>query len=113
MCWITKLKDTSVATIVRFWANRYRQQYGVMLDLKLDSEQKSVQAEILPKGETVAINVSAHYHLLSKPGGETLLTLSNINTSREWINNFLQAFNPQGVSIAVSRPGSHLLRFGL
>ena len=113
MSWINKIKDASVAKIVRFWANRNRKEFGVMMDLKLNSKQRFVQAEVLPIGETIAINVSAQYHLLPDPGGGTLLELSDIQTSREWINIFLQAVSPRGVTIAVSPTYGQLLRLAL
>jgi len=113
MSWVTKLKDATAAKTVRFWANRYRKQYGIMLDLKLDSRQRSVQAEVLPKGETVTITFSAQYRLLPEPGGGTLLTLSDIHSSREWLDLLLHAVTPRGVTIPLPSPYGHLLHVAL
>ena len=63
-----------------------------MLNLNIDSTNKTVRAEVLPKGETTPITITACYEVCRRDGADGL-QLSEINTSREWINVLLKDLN--------------------
>ena len=109
---INKMKDASLAKMIMFLANR-RKRYGVMLDLNLDSKQRILKADILPKGETASISISAQYEFHQEPGGSILLKLSDVHASREWIDIYLQEVNQRGVTVAVPQKFGQLLRLVL
>lgn len=112
MGWINKMKDASLAKMIVFWANR-RKRYGVMLNLNLDSKQRILKADILPKGETDSIRIFAQYKFHQEPEGSILLKLSDVHASREWIDIYFQEVNQREVTVPVPQKFGQFLRFAL
>ena len=78
-----------VSAAARVWVNSKFGRYGKMLNLNIDSANKTVCAEVLPIGETAPITVTARYEICRRDG-DAGLQLSEISTSKEWINVLLQ-----------------------
>ena len=67
-----------------------------MLKLEIDTELKSISAEILLRGEASPIQVHiGHYEILT--GEESGIKVSQIHTSREWMTELIQELSPEHV----------------
>lgn len=97
---VAKIKDWGGAVLkdakhtlrdepVRHWINSKLGRYGEMLKLEIDSKQKTISLEILPKGETMPIQVHiGDYEIIEgDPGG---VKLRDVHTSREWITEIIK-----------------------
>jgi hypothetical protein len=74
--------------------NKFFERYGKVLTLKIDSNNKTMSAEVILKGESEPIMVSiGRYEVHSE--GRQGLALSNIQTSRPWMTEIAAAMGPE------------------
>ena len=66
--------------------------YGELTALRLNSSERSADAEILLKGETSPINVRVSEYELSREGQRVFITVRRLTTSREWLTNLARRF---------------------
>lgn len=85
---------------ILMWINGQFARYGKALKLEIDRSGKTIYDEVLPKGETTPMTVTAGYQVCRENGRHTL-RFSNINTSREWVNVLLKESNRAEVVIPV------------
>jgi len=65
-----------------------------MLKLDINSQEKTIDIEILLHGEDTPIQIHiGHYKILS--GAENGIKVSKIHTSRQWITELIQAVAPE------------------
>jgi hypothetical protein len=82
--------------LIKFLFNVKMERYGHMLKFEMNTEDKSMSAEILLRGEVAPIQIHVgHYEILT--GEESGIKVSNIHTSREWITELIQEFVPERV----------------
>jgi hypothetical protein len=75
--------------IIRTALNAKFGRYGKVLTLKIDSSNKTIDVDVLLKGETEPIKIRVGQE--GKPG----LALTNIQTSRPWMTELAAAFGPE------------------
>lgn len=82
-------KDYALEVAVRLWFNQTHKRYGTMTKIQIDSAAKTIHVELDLKGETSPLTIDVKGYSLSAEGGETLIELGEIETSREWVNLLL------------------------
>jgi len=89
-----QLKDRGVSFAARIIATLYltTKGYGKMLKLDLDSKKKSLEAQIMLKGEKEPLEVKVNHYELFEKDGKYYLRLTGIRTSREWIDVLVASF---------------------
>ncbi len=80
------LKDKALAKSVEVAINLKIKEYGEMLKLNLDSKNKTIEFEIMLKGEKEPLTVFVNNYEISEENGKYFLYAKDIKTSREWIN---------------------------
>ena len=80
------LKDKALAKSVELAINLKIKEYGEMLKLNLDSKNKTIEFEIMLKGEKEPLTVFVNNYEISEENGKYFLYAKDIKTSREWIN---------------------------
>jgi len=80
------LKDKALSKALEFAINLKIKEYGEMLNLKLDSQNKTIELELMLLGEKEPLNVYVGSYEISEENGKFYLTAKNIKTSRKWIN---------------------------
>jgi hypothetical protein len=88
----SKFKDIGISTLGKKFGNQFIKEYGEMLDLRLDSKNKKIELEILLKGELEPLKVDIGSYKIEQNGEKSYIILSEISTSREWINTLLEKF---------------------
>jgi hypothetical protein len=79
---------------VRHLLNSKLGRYGEMLKLEIDSKQKTISLEILPRGEDKPIQVTiGRYEVVE--GAQGGFKLGDIQASREWITEILKTLVPE------------------
>ncbi|HTD68650.1 MAG TPA: hypothetical protein VK846_19180 [Candidatus Limnocylindria bacterium] len=71
--------------------------YGVLTKLKLNSTERSIDAELELKGETQPVQIQVRGYEVQEEGEHTYLVIKNLETSREWLTTLARDF-------AVERP---------
>jgi hypothetical protein len=90
--WLRRKKDSTSSFFVERALQTFLWDYGRMLNLKLDSRQKTVQCEVLLKGETHPITLDVHqYEILTEAAG-TFVVIRKASASREWLAVVLENF---------------------
>lgn len=82
--------------IIKLILNAKMRRYAHLLKLEIDTELKSISAEVLLRGEASPIQVHiGHYAILT--GEESGIKISQIRTSREWMTELIQELSPERV----------------
>jgi hypothetical protein len=72
------------------------ERYGFMLKLDINSGDKTINLEVLLRGEGTPLQIHiGHYEI--QTGAESGIKLSQIHTSREWITEVIQALAPEHI----------------
>jgi hypothetical protein len=87
-------KDYLLAGAVKLWFNQTQNRYGIMTQIRIDSQNHRIDIELLLKGEAAPIQVAVKSYELSSEAGETFIALGDIETSREWINQLIRDYLP-------------------
>lgn len=82
-----KAKDSAISYTVKELANSESfSELGKVIDLQLNSKEKTAQIDILLKGEPESIHVTIGKYLISGTEADGELLLCDIVTTREWMN---------------------------
>jgi hypothetical protein len=80
-------KDAAVSAAIKMHAGRYLSRYGEIRHVEVDSSNRSIEMDILLKGESVSIILrTAQYEIISE-NGESLFIPHDVSASREWIDS--------------------------
>lgn len=80
--------------IIKSTINTIYKRFGQVLSLKIDSNNKTIDAEVMLKGESESIKIHiGRYEVRSE--GRRGLALSNIQTSRPWMTEIAAVFGPE------------------
>ncbi len=82
-------KDFLIGQAMLNWFNTVKKHIGHMTTIKIDTENKSIELELELKGEAVPLRVHIENYRLTSTAGETFIELTDVTTSREWINALL------------------------
>ena len=80
------LKDKALSKSLEVAINLKIKEYGEMLKLNLDSQNKTIEFEVMLKGEKEPLKVFVNNYEISEENGKYYLYAKDIKTSREWIN---------------------------
>ena len=81
-----ELKDKTIAKGLQTAINLKIKEYGEMLKLNLNSQEKTIELEVMLKGEKEPLKVYVNEYVVSEENGKYYLYAKDIKTSREWIN---------------------------
>jgi hypothetical protein len=86
-------KDRTTAAAIKLWLNDKIKRYGLMLELKLDTKNKTVFCSLQLRGESSPVEIRVQqYELLEQgPTGFVVrLDGKKVETSREWLTRMIQ-----------------------
>ncbi len=82
------IKDSVVSSAVKTWLNSNYEEYAKMLNFNLDSDEKTIDMDILLRGEEEPIHINIGHYELTQDSGEYYISVDSITASREWIEVF-------------------------
>lgn len=106
---IRRFKDKTLSQGLALAINTRIKRYGKMLNLKLDSKRKTIELDILLKGEKELIHVTVNQYEVIEEEGRWYLLAREIVTSREWINTVAESFL-KGQRFAIPEQYAKMLR---
>ena len=66
--------------------------YGTLTNLKLDTAERTIEAELDLKGETHPVRIRVSEYEIIEEADATYLILKGITTSREWLTTLARDF---------------------
>ena len=89
---LNSVKDALLSQGAKAQLNHHLRKYGTMLDLKLNTAERSLSLSLHLKGEESPISISLREYTLVTREGRTWVEIdgSKIETSREWLTNLIQ-----------------------
>ena len=75
-----------INNIIRKAFNRKIQRYGTMLNLNLDSKNKSITLNVLLAGEESPLEIDIGRYDIVSQGDKYYLEINDVSTSRLWLN---------------------------
>lgn len=87
-------KDYLIAGAVKLWFNQTLNRYGQMTQINIDSQNRRIDIQLELRGEATPIQVGVKSYELGSEAGESFISLGEIETSREWINQLISDYLP-------------------
>jgi hypothetical protein len=89
---LNNAKDRLLATGARARLNKLIEGYGTLVDLQLNTVDRSLSLTLLLKGEGTPIEIRVHEYTLFTEDGQSVLVIdgSKIDTSREWLTALIR-----------------------
>ena len=92
MSFFDRLKGQAVSLAARQFLNSYLEKYGTMLNFSVQPETKSIDAEILLKGEQSPIKLTLSGYEIGGSAEKPTLRIAKVAASREWLEVVLREF---------------------
>jgi hypothetical protein len=89
---LNSAKDRLLASGARARLNKHIERYGTLLDLQLNTVERSISLTLQLKGEQTPVNIHLHEYTLSTVDGKSVLIVDGgkIETSREWLTALIR-----------------------
>jgi hypothetical protein len=63
-----------------------------MINLSVDSKDKSINIELMLKGETEKLIVTVSKYQITEIDGKTFINIDSLSTNREWLNIVIETY---------------------
>jgi len=83
------IKDSTLSLLLKKYINNLIDEYGEMVNLRIDSKNKKVSLNLLLKGEKENILVDIEEYEVIKKSDRTFIKFKRISSSREWIETLV------------------------
>ena len=86
------MKDRMTGKAIEVYLGKYLGRYGELLDLKIDSQNRTIEVVCLPLGEKEPITLRIDRYVIEEEDGKKFIHASGCSCSRPWMNNLLKDF---------------------
>jgi hypothetical protein len=86
------LKDSVASQAALSFANSRFGKYGVVQELKIDSQRKTVDVTFQPEGEPTPIKLRVENYRIDTVGDKKFIQVSGFTCSRPWLHSLLDDF---------------------
>ncbi len=90
--WLAGKKDASVSFVAEKLLRKRLERYGELLELRINSRERSAVVEMLPRGELEPVRIDVHRYEIGEEDGALHVTLAQASASRAWLTLLLQDF---------------------
>ena len=80
------MKDMALSKGAQVALNKKIKKFGEVMALTLDTQNKSIELDVMLKDEVQTLHVSVGKYEIIGEVGSKKVSISQISTSREWIN---------------------------
>ncbi len=78
-------KDKAVSKALEVLGDTVVGRYGKLIGIRLDSQARSLELDVLLKGESMPLNIRIDSYEIVSEGGKSYLTCHEVCVSREWM----------------------------
>jgi len=89
---LRKMKDATLSKGIKIAINMQIKEYGKMLKLNLNSQEKTINIDVMLDGEKEPLSVHVGKYELTEEGGIHFLKIHDVVTSRAWINTLVSNY---------------------
>ena len=89
---LNALKDAVASQAALSFANSRFGKYGVVQELKIDSQRKTVDVTFQPDGEPTPVKLKVENYRLETVGDKKYILATSFTCSRPWLHNLLEDF---------------------
>jgi len=89
---LKKMKDATLSKGIKIAINMQIKEYGKMLKLNLNSQEKTIDIEVMLDGEQEPLSVHVGKYELTEKGDIHFLKIHDVVTSRAWINTLVSNY---------------------
>jgi len=89
------LKDMAMSALAAPVLGKYIQPYGKLEALNINSTEKRIVIQVLPKGEDRSITVTVHGGAIVSAEGRQFFAWESARVSRPWIQQLAEDFLPE------------------
>jgi hypothetical protein len=88
---LNNAKDRLLASGAKARLNKLIERYGTLLDLQLNTVERSLSLTLQLRGEQIPVEIHLHEYTLSIVDGKSVLIFDGrkIETSREWLTSLI------------------------
>ena len=86
------LKDSVASQAALSFANSRFGKYGVVQELKIDSQRKTVNVTFQPEGEPSPIQLRIENYRVDTVGDKKFISVTGFTCSRPWLHSLLDDF---------------------
>jgi hypothetical protein len=88
---LNSAKDRMIAMGAKTHCNKHLEPYGTVLDLELNTVDRSLSIKLLLKGEETPVDIHVRDYAFSTEEGKSFVVIdgSKIDTSREWLTKLV------------------------
>ncbi len=104
-----KVKDIALSKGAKMAINSQIEAYGEVLELDLNSKDKSMEMKVLLDGELEPLSVQVRHYEFTQIAGQHELSISGVTTSRAWINALASEFL-EGKTFPISEKYAGMLK---
>lgn len=87
-----ELKDSFASGVAKSMLASKIERYGKLTDLRIQSGEKSIQAELQLEGETEPVKISVTRYKIVKSADSHAIVVEAVDASRVWVKNLLEDF---------------------
>jgi len=89
---LNSAKDRMIAMGAKTHYNKHLEPYGTVLDLKLNTVERSLSITLLLKGEASPVDIHVREYTFSTEEGKSFVVIDGgkIDTSREWLTKLVR-----------------------
>jgi hypothetical protein len=98
------MKDWLLSHFGHWLINRHLKPYGNMTSFQIDTENKKIFLSADLRGEASCIEITASY-ATSEIGGQTHLSVTRVESSREWLTDLANSYLAANPFAAPVPPG--------
>jgi hypothetical protein len=88
----TSLKETVLGLALKAFLNHEIEPFGRVRELAIDTNRKTMRAEVDLKGEPSPISIEVGAYELNETNGVVHIAFQNVITSKEWITGVLNKY---------------------
>lgn len=85
-------RDMALSAAFEKLAGKYVSPFGTIVDVALDSSQKSIELKVLLKGEAEPVSLRVGRYEIIEESGRHLIVAREISASREWIDTAVKQY---------------------
>ena len=89
------LKDMAMSALATPVLGKYVQPYGKLEALNINSAEKRIVIQVLPKGEERSVTVTVRGGAIVSAEGKQFFAWESVVVSRTWIQQLAEAFLPE------------------
>jgi len=87
-----ELKDSFASGLAKSMIASKVERYGKLIDLRIQSAEKAISAEIQLEGEEEPIRIDIGKYRIVKSGDAFALVTESVTSTRKWVQNLLEDF---------------------